>query len=696
MILYIIKSTIVLFVLFAFYKLFLERENMHTIKRIYLLASVILALIIPFNKIEIPTSENIRSSEITNENQENILAIMPDTFQIGYSPIETFSEKHLINEDSSTSIFINNWLVFLLTAIYTLGFLFFLIRFTRNIRGIHSIIKYNSKIRTKKNTKVLLTEKVVPHSFLMFMFLNKPAYETQSIAPEILLHEQTHIDQKHTLDILFLEIIQIIFWFNPLFHLIKKSIKLNHEFLADQKVIGKSSFIYKYQNILLQFAGTNQQSITSNINYSLTKKRLKMMTKRTSKVKSITWVLALIPVVLGLVLFLSSKALIAQDIYIRIINKNEIIINDTIHVRPRNIGDEIKKIIADYSLKQKEKVVAIIEAPENMDMGFVIDLNEEIRKSGVNTRKYTPDQGIEKTNSTVQTKKNKTFNGASEKMLKEYQNFMIRSKQNGSISHPEYVRIIAIYQLMNTNQKASVKKYPEMPTNDLSKTLPKTPSKKAFDSWKNKEKYAVWVDKKHIDNEFLNNYTADEYTYFTVSKVHKNARSKKFPQPYQISLFTKKSFENTFLKYNVNKYNTLLNRYINERNSIFRNPEKNMDETRILYKQLEILYKKLTPQEKEKYNIIMAPPIPKFPIIPDSLHLGDQEPPPPPPPPASVQDVILHMGQVGTTFYYQNKKISHKEALKITKDNKDIRFSIKDLTKDKPIVNLYKNPSTIK
>jgi len=421
-----------------------------------------------------------------------------------------------------------------------------------------------------------------------------------------------------------------------------------------------------------------------------------MMTKRTSKVKSITWILALIPVILGLVLFLSSKVAIAQDIHIKVINKNEVIINDSIHTRPENISSEIEKITSDYSAKQKENITAIIQAPKDIEMGFVIDLNEEIRKTGINIKKYTSDQKTKDSSTNKQVQKDKTFNGASEKMMKEYQNFMIRSKQNGSISHPEYVRIIAIYQLMNTNQKASVKKYPEMPTNDLSKTLPKTPSEKAFDSWKNKGKYAVWVDKEHIDNEFLNNYTADEYTYFTVSKVHKNARSKKFPQPYQISLFTKKSFENTFLKYNVNKYNTLLNRYINERNSIFRNPEKNMDETRIQYKQLEILYKKLTPQEKEKYNIIMAPPIPKLPIIPDSLHLDDQEPPPPPPPPASVQDVILHMGQVGTTFYYENKKISYKEALKITKDHKDIRFSINDLTTDKPIVNLYKNPSTKK
>ena len=196
---------------------------------------------------------------------------------------------------------------------------------------IHAKVKHGFKIKTKENTKVLLIEKVVPHSFLNMLFLNKYAFETKSIAPEVLLHEQTHIDQKHTLDILFFEIMQIIFWFNPFYYLIKKSVKLNHEFLADQKVISLQNPVNQYQNILLQFAGSTQYSVTSNINYSLTKKRLKMMTKRTSKVKSITWILALIPVILGLVLFLSSKVAIAQDIHIKIINKNEVIINDSIH-----------------------------------------------------------------------------------------------------------------------------------------------------------------------------------------------------------------------------------------------------------------------------------------------------------------------------------------------------------------------------
>jgi len=193
-----------------------------------------------------------------------------------------------------------------------------------------------------------------------------------------------------------------------------------------------------------------------------------------------------------------------------------------------------------------------------------------------------------------------------------------------------------------------------------------------------------------VNNSTLNEFKTKNFIYSVNSFVYKNARSKKFPQPYQVRLYTPVSFNEIYTKSVVNKYNSLMDTYINERNLIFRNPEKNIDETRILYKQLEILYKKLTPQEKKKYNIIMAPPVPKLPIQPNSLHLDDHEPPPPPPQPASLESVIKAMRNKNTDFYYKNKKISSEEALKISKEQNNLGFTIKGIKSDKPIVKIYK------
>ena len=86
-------------------------------------------------------------------------------------------------------------------------------------------------------TNILLQKHIIPHTLLKYIFVNKTDFESQKIPKEVLLHEQTHAIQRHSSDLLFVEVLQIIFWFNPLLYFIKKSIKLNHEFLADQAVL---------------------------------------------------------------------------------------------------------------------------------------------------------------------------------------------------------------------------------------------------------------------------------------------------------------------------------------------------------------------------------------------------------------------------------------------------------------------------
>jgi hypothetical protein len=108
-----------------------------------------------------------------------------------------------------------------------------------------------------------------------------------------LLHELAHVKQKHSLDILMVELLQIVFWFIPILSIYRKAIKLNHEFLADTAVLKKHKNIVYYQQLLLATASFNSQHyLASSINYSVTKKRLEMMTKHTKKAK--TWIKSLV------------------------------------------------------------------------------------------------------------------------------------------------------------------------------------------------------------------------------------------------------------------------------------------------------------------------------------------------------------------------------------------------------------------
>ena len=97
---------------------------------------------------------------------------------------------------------------------------------------------------------------------------------------------------------------------------------------------------------------------------------------------------------------------------------------------------------------------------------------------------------------------------------------------------------------MSTKQQNSVvdvfKLAPPLPKITYKK---KTPTKAQFNSWKNNQKSALWIDGKVVDNSVLNNYKNTDFSYFSGSFVHKNARSKRFPQEYQFHLYTHASFK---------------------------------------------------------------------------------------------------------------------------------------------------------
>lgn len=283
---FIIKSSIPLLVLLAIYHLLLEKEKMHVFNRFYLLFSLIFSLVIPFITIEV-------IEEITKPIVQN------NTFQIP--------------QGSGVLVEETNYFPILLWSIYGLITFLLSIRFIRNILKITSRIKSNARTEYKNAKLVLLKEEVLPHTFLNNIFINENDYNNQKIEAELFSHELTHVTQKHTFDVLFIEILKTIFWFNPIFIFYKKAIQLNHEFLADEKVVISYENVPFYQNLLLSKANHNSAYyLTSNLNYSLTKKRLIMMTKTTSQTKAILKKIALIPFIFGLVFFLCLKT-IAQE-----------------------------------------------------------------------------------------------------------------------------------------------------------------------------------------------------------------------------------------------------------------------------------------------------------------------------------------------------------------------------------------------
>ncbi len=273
---YLLKFSACLFIFWLVYVLLLEKLQMHHFKRFYLLGSFVIALVIPqltiIEYVE-PIVQNFETSPM-------------------YIPIEsTLTEVQL---DEKPVITAEN----ILWLVYGIGVLLFAIRFAYNLTNLYRRISRNEKISNRSFIYVLLKDYRIPHSFFKYIFLNKSKFENNDIPKEVLLHEETHAKQWHSLDILLLELLQVVFWFHPLVYILKHHIKLNHEFLADDAVLQQGIAAKNYQNILLQFSSSTQDfQFMSAINYSSIKKRFTVMKTQTSKTRMWLSTLVLLPII---------------------------------------------------------------------------------------------------------------------------------------------------------------------------------------------------------------------------------------------------------------------------------------------------------------------------------------------------------------------------------------------------------------
>ena len=275
-------------VLLVVYHFLLEGEKMHTFNRVYLLFSLCFAIVVPFIQVEI-TEKKLPFSEMGTFNK----VVQPEN-------IDTFTETPSVAND--------NFFPFLLIIIYSATVLLFLFRFIKNLSGLITKTTHNPTVKYKNAKLVLLKEKMLPHTFLHYIFVSEEEYCQQQIEKELLAHELAHVQQKHTLDILFIELLKIVYWFNPLIYLYEKAIKLNHEFLADEAVIKTYNNTLVYQQLL--FNKINHQSsspLASSLNFSLTKKRLTMMTKNISPVQIMWKKAVLAPLFLLLAIAFTTK-----------------------------------------------------------------------------------------------------------------------------------------------------------------------------------------------------------------------------------------------------------------------------------------------------------------------------------------------------------------------------------------------------
>tara|TARA_R100001143_G_C3361367_1_gene137103 strand:- start:40059 stop:41465 length:1407 start_codon:yes stop_codon:yes gene_type:complete len=355
----------------------LEKEKMHSINRGFLIFSLLFSFtipILPVGIIELPSDAFSFFDNLKTEKSENIVIQGEEWYELD-------TESAMASNQGTESAWINfpmaAWLIYMIVSSGM---------FIRLIRIIHRI-----QLRTDRSDKklfngtviVLLREDNTPHTFLGKIFLNKKRYLNGEIPPEVILHELTHARQKHSLDILLIEFLKIIFWFNPLLYLYKKAILLNHEFLADEAVLKQGNSVKNYQKVLLNSLLLQpSHGLSSRLNYSLTKKRLQMMTKTKSTFRSVLNLLVAIPLIVSISLLpgcdstshnLSPDIETSNELSIEILEDSSLMVNSSRITLP-----ELDKYLSE--LPEPPRLVHLKVNPE-AQFGVITDVQKLLRKT---------------------------------------------------------------------------------------------------------------------------------------------------------------------------------------------------------------------------------------------------------------------------------------------------------------------------
>jgi beta-lactamase regulating signal transducer with metallopeptidase domain len=266
----------------AVYYLFLEKEKMYRFNRFYLLVSLIFSLVIPFISITVQPPKTVNKSEIIFEDTtQQIIQTQP-----GH---ESFDWINLI------------WFIYGAVALFLLIKSILSIIAIRNVQG--------EKMIYQNYTVKVAHENLPPFSFWNTIYLGRSYIKNNIIDPRIFLHEKNHIDQKHSIDLIFIDILKIFTWFNPILHIYKKAIITNHEFLADEAVLNSRYDIKEYQNLILdEIINIQNPPLTHSFNFNNTKKRFIMMTKKKSR-------FTVLKKMAGITTLIAATALFAERTY---------------------------------------------------------------------------------------------------------------------------------------------------------------------------------------------------------------------------------------------------------------------------------------------------------------------------------------------------------------------------------------------
>lgn len=333
---YLLISTGCLTLFYVIYLLIFKRETNFRNLRLYLLASIFLSLVLPFNN-------SVIKPEILNLNflkGKNNPEIKTTEFNIA-------NLTYFLNEKQNSRKE-KKW-VEKAKIVYLVISAFFLMRIV-----IQLVILAREYIKSEKrkidNYRLIYTNSPMSTAtFFNIIFLHKESRSEENIE-HIIEHEKVHARQHHSVDRIIIELLSAFMWFNPIIWMMRNSIQLVHEYLADEGVLESGVEKHQYQTLLLnQIAEGKIIGLSSSFNKSLIKKRITMMTKTKTNSKSIIKVITLLPLsILLFAIIACVNGLFPQNTMAR----ERVEIHNNKNIAPQTIAKQIEVLPGDNTSKE--------------------------------------------------------------------------------------------------------------------------------------------------------------------------------------------------------------------------------------------------------------------------------------------------------------------------------------------------------
>ena len=274
------KVAVLIAVFYMFYRLLLSKETFHRVNRVVLLATAVLSFVLPLCVIT-----------------------MHETVTIQAVPEVTIGDVQMaVEEEPATP-----WWQRVLPVLYIIGLLATLGHTLLSIWKVMLLIRRSEQHPEPDGTTVCVTGNaaVAPFSWMHYIVMNCGDYEAHDAA--IFAHERGHIRMRHSYDVVLVDLLTALQWFNPAMWMLRQDLRAIHEYEADGEVLSQGINARQYQYLLISKAASiGGYSIANGISHSTLKNRIHMMTNKKTRSSHLLKLLALVPI-LGVALALNAR-----------------------------------------------------------------------------------------------------------------------------------------------------------------------------------------------------------------------------------------------------------------------------------------------------------------------------------------------------------------------------------------------------